>query len=662
MERAERIGLALVLSLPGVLTVYFAFNSGGFFPAQPAIGAVFLALVLVVRVTTAERPFTGLGWRAGVAMGALWLYALWTLVSMGWSHAPGRALVEFDRALLYALALTLFASIARTPQRLGWILRGVALGIAVVCIAGLVTRILPELWSAGPNIANNRLSFPVSYWNTLGLLASLGIVLCLRLSSSRGEPLAVRAAASGLLPVLALTLYFTFSRAAIAAGLIGVVAYLVLARSRTSLLALAAATPPVAVAVVVAYHAAELATFHPASPLGISQGHRVALVGLACAVVAALVRLGLSRLDPHLLAARLPAPARRARWPLAAAVVVAALAIGLAVGLPHALSRQYDRFITGSSPTRRGDLRTRLSDVANNGRTQVWKAAFASFREQPFHGQGAGTYQLAWELRRPYPSHVKDAHGLYFEVPGELGVVGLVLLLVCLLSLLVGSLRGYRRERGLAAVLFALFFMWTLRAGVDWDWEMPVVSLWVFALGGAVLAGREREQDAAGGPPTNPVRVVVALVWLLATAVPVLVAVSEGRVDRGVAAFDHRDCRAARSKALSSLTVLSDQARAYELIGYCDLRDGYPRAAIRAMQAAVAKDPGNWQYRYDVAAARASAGLDPRAAVAAARGRNPREDLTDTFTSARGAGPRQWVREGRQAMTGLIDSGLVGIY
>jgi hypothetical protein len=103
-----------VLALPGALTVYFGFSGGGFFPAQTAVGAVFLALVLVVRVTMAEHPFAGLGAGVGVAAGALSLYALWTLLSSSWSHATGRALIEFDRALMYALALILFGSIAQT--------------------------------------------------------------------------------------------------------------------------------------------------------------------------------------------------------------------------------------------------------------------------------------------------------------------------------------------------------------------------------------------------------------------------------------------------------------------------------------------------------------------------------------------------------------------
>jgi hypothetical protein len=41
------------------------------------------------------------------------------------------------------------------------------------------TRLPPHVWPTNANIANSRLSFPVTYWNVLGLLAPFGIVLWL---------------------------------------------------------------------------------------------------------------------------------------------------------------------------------------------------------------------------------------------------------------------------------------------------------------------------------------------------------------------------------------------------------------------------------------------------------------------------------------------------
>ena len=43
-------------------------------------------------------------------------------------------------------------------------------------------------------------------------------------------------------------------------------------------------------------------------------------------------------------------------------------------------------------------------------------------------GNGAGTYQLQWAQHRPYVFTVIDAHSLYLEVLGELGLVGFLLI------------------------------------------------------------------------------------------------------------------------------------------------------------------------------------------------------------------------------------------
>lgn len=653
----------MVLALPGALTAYFGFNGGGFFPAQPAVGAVFLALVLVVRVTMAEQPFAGVGAGVGLAAGALSLYALWTLASSSWSHATGRALIEFDRALMYSLALILFGSIAQTAERVRWILRGLAVGILIVCLAGLLTRLLPHVWPISPNIESSRLSYPVTYWNTLGLLAGLGIILCLHLSSSRAEARGIRVIAAGMLPLLALTLYFTFSRGAMAVTVVGVLGYLGLARSRTSLLVVLAAIPTTVVALVVAYRATELATLHPADRLAVAQGHRVAIVAALAALFAALLRQGLTRLEPGLLALKLPPRARRPSWSLLGVAMAALIALALAVQLPRALAHEYDRFISGRSPTVHRDLRERLGDVGNSGRTPEWKAALVAFRSSPWHGQGGGTYQLAWERSRPANAHIKDGHSLYFEVLGELGIVGFALLLSCLFLFRGGALLQRRRHKGLSAVIFAMILTWALRAGIDWDWEMPAVSLWVFALGGAALARRPRELDDAGTAPRDTVRILVALGWLAATVTPALIGVSEGNLKHALAAFNRGDCRVSTRQAFSSLSALANQPRPYELIGYCDLEKELPRGAIAAMQAAVNRDPGNWQYRYGLAAARASAGLDPRPAAAAAYSRNPRGDLTQNImTMYRGTSPEQWRRQGRKARRLMLASGLVARY
>src|SRR5437588_11009083 len=100
MSEARRISLAALLLLPAAATVYFAFNSGGFYPGPPAYAALLLCLILLLRATLAERPFAGLSPWLALGCGALGAYTLMTLLSAVWSHAPGRAIAEFDLPLI----------------------------------------------------------------------------------------------------------------------------------------------------------------------------------------------------------------------------------------------------------------------------------------------------------------------------------------------------------------------------------------------------------------------------------------------------------------------------------------------------------------------------------------------------------------------------------
>ena len=97
-----------------------------------------------------------------------------------------------------------------------------------------------------------------------------------------------------MFPLLAATLFFTFSRGAIAAGAIGLVVYVLVARPSGLLSGVLATVPATVVLVVVAYHANLLDTIDPTTPAAVSQGHRVALAAGICAAVCA----GLRRSSP----------------------------------------------------------------------------------------------------------------------------------------------------------------------------------------------------------------------------------------------------------------------------------------------------------------------------------------------------------------------------
>ena len=633
----ERAGLAALLALPGALAIYFGFVGGGFFPATVAVGVVVVALTLVVRTTSAEHPFAGLSPALGVAAGALGLLAAWVLVSQEWSHAPARSAVEFDRVLLYLLTLVLFGSIGRTTDRMRWAVRVIAIAIGVICVAGLFSRLFPDVFLVDFDVASDsRLNFPVTYWNTLGLIAALGLVFSLHISSAPDEPRVARVVAAALVPALLVTLYFTFSRGGLLAAVIGVGAYLLLVRSAAVVAALAAIVPPAAVAGVVAYNADALSSTAPVAPRAVSQGHRVAIVLGSCIVAAAALRWLMTVWEDRRRPIEMTPALIRLRRVVAVGLPVGAVAVFLALSGPHWVSGQWDRFISGDrTHLKNGDLRTRLTDVTNNGRTDIWNVALKSFDAAPLHGAGAGTFQLEWERRRPVTNFIRDAHSLYLETMGELGIVGLVLLLTCLLTILGAALHRFRvTRRPVYAAAFAALLAWAIRAGADWDWEMPSVTLWVFALGGLILASERRNESDIWPWPGRTARLAMSLAWLGAAVFAATIAISEGHLHNSRNDLIAGRCPAASDKALDALASVPDQGRAYEFVAFCDMGARDTPAALSAISKAIEADPNNWQYRFDLALARAQNGQDPSAALAKAHSLNPREPMVKQLADA----------------------------
>jgi hypothetical protein len=646
-SRVQSPAMIALMLLPGALVVFMGFNAGGYFPAAPAVAAIVLAQILLVRIVRSRSPFEGLAPATLVAIGALGLYAALTLASALWSHSSGRALIEFDRACLYLLVLILFGTVRASTSNMRWLIRGLALGASIVCVAGLISRVAPDVWHTAPDVANERLSYPVTYWNTLGLLAALGIVFALHLTSTLGERRSVRVLAAAVLPLLVATLFFTFSRGAIAAGAVGLVVYVLLARPRALLSGVLATAPPTAALILTAYHANLLDTVDPTTPAAVSQGHRVALAALVCVVACAALRLGLAaQLDPRLRRAGGASwMSARARGATIGGAAAAAVVVMLALGVPQGLAHDWNRFLSGAAPRgNHGDLRQRLSDPANNGRSVLWQVALKGFAAAPAHGRGAGMYQTIWDRQRPRFGFNVNAHSLYLQTMAELGIPGLVLLVILLGAVLGGlGVRARGRRRSLYGALLAGGVIWTIHAGVDWDWEMPVITLPFFAAAGLALSPRGRA--ARAWVPGSASRLILALACLAAVVLPVLIIGSQSRLTEAESALYASNCAKAGSAARSSIKWLSARPQPYEILGFCDLRQGLPRLGVSAMDRALRRDPGSWESYYALAIAQASAGIDPRTAAERALRMNPLEPLTRQAVRALGgSSPTEWVK------------------
>ena len=641
----SKFGL-LALAAPAVLVLYLAFSSGGFFPGATGVAAAALFGALVLRISLAARPFAGLGGAVAVAAGALALLAAWTLASAGWSDAPARALLEYDRVLLYLAAVLLLGSFGWAEPRLRLTLLGLVAALVVVCAVAFATRTLPETFPADAGIAPERLEYPLGYWNALGLLAGLALVGCVHLTTAARERGLMRVTAAAAVPLLASTLMLTFSRGAIVVTIAGLAAYALIARGRLLLTAALALAAPVAVAGVATYGADLLGSDNPTSPAAADQGATLLLVVAGAAVTAALLRALLLPADRRLLAAGLER-ARPAGRVVAAAAGVAAVAAFLALGGPGASARQYENFVEGDRvPVEK--QRDRLTQVGNDGRLEQWEVALDAAAREPLHGTGAGTFANVWRQHRDRPAARHDAHSLYVETVAELGWVGLALVVAAIAALLLGVARRARGpDRHLHAAVVTLLAMWAVHAGLDWDWEMPVLGVPLFAL--AALAAA-RPAGAGKAPGSGMARILPALILLVLAITPVSVALSQQRLDASVRAFLEDDCDRSVDLALASSSALPMRPEPFQVMGFCDARRGEHALAARVMRNAIRLDPDNWEFRYSLAVVQAAAGRDPRPELDAALALDPLSYLLrrqrELFASN---DPKVWQRRARVA-------------
>ena len=165
-----------------------------------------------------------------LALGGLALLTAWVGLSIAWAPIGGRAQDDLQRLLLYLGFLFVATVVLRGPQQRRWLEPALVLGAFVVIAYALSERLLPGLIElARSESADGRLEQPISYWNALGLLAAIGLVLAIRVAGDPERERWMRAASAAAGVALGLGVYLSFSRGALAAVAAGVLFLIALA-------------------------------------------------------------------------------------------------------------------------------------------------------------------------------------------------------------------------------------------------------------------------------------------------------------------------------------------------------------------------------------------------------------------------------------------------
>lgn len=636
-DRSRRPIRAVVLTVGAAVATFLLALNGGFYDlvdreALAVLAWWAIAIMALIGLWPAARlPRTALV--AGMLLAA---FAASTAISGTWAPAAETAVAEGSRVLLY---LGVFA-VAVLATRVGDAARatdGLALGVAAVAILALASRLLPDL-AAPREVAQllpgteNRLTYPVDYWNGLGILVALGIPLLLHTATSIEES-RWRAVALAPLPAIACVVYLTSSRGAGAVAAVGLVAFLALTDRR--LLALWAAGIGAAgtAAAIAVLHAREVLVTGPLrSDLAYTQGRSAAaLIALICFATATVYLLGAVRAPVR---PRMPAAARAG---VAVALVLVA-AVGVVASNP---SKRIDRFKVPPSQEPVGEvsekqyIESHLLSGGGSGRWQFWGASIDQFERYPLRGGGAGSYESWWAMHGSITYFVRDAHSLWLETLGELGILGLALLMAFFGSVLFAAALVLRRAppgtRSAPGALAAVVLAFCAGAALDWMWELTVVAS-IAMLAAGLLAGPAARPAAAivsRLPLALPARVALVVAGLLLAAALTLPLLGELRMEYSADAAKRGATAEAVDAALDARRLTPWSARPLTQLALLAEQTGDLSAARTWIARALEKDDANWRLWLTAARIETERGAAREAARSLARARqlNPRSPL-----------------------------------
>ncbi len=550
--------------------------------AAGAAGVVALALLGTTRAT----PYAIAALALFAALAAL------SYLSIAWSVQPATSWVEANRTLSYLAAFVIAVALARlAPSRWPAVLGAVGVATVVVCGYGLLAKVFPATLNADDFLG--RLRVPFGYWNATGLMAALGLPVCLWAGTRPATGRVLRSLTVPGLAVLITTLMLSYSRGAVLAAVIGLACWFVLVPLRlraTALLALGALGGAVATVYALTHHPIT----HDNATLAArtAAGHDFGLVLLAVVIVSAPAGFVATRaIDRTVLAA----PVRRrigtallvlvAMLPVAAIAGAAASSRGFTGEVSHVWST-----LTSTTPSSGvGNQPGRLAELSNS-RPLYWSEGLEVGEHALLAGAGAGGFDTARTRYTTNPLAVAHAHSYAVETFADFGLIGIALSLALLVAWgaavrrTLGSPQppnaSHAQERTGLVTMLAVVITYGVSSAIDWTWFVPGVTVPALACAGW-LAGRGplSEPGRAARPDRLPLGRVAAATAVLATALiagwfvwqPLhssdQVSAAINAMTRGDAPAALADARSAASSDPVSVDPLWEQAAIYSAMG-----------------------------------------------------------------------------------------------
>jgi hypothetical protein len=458
----------------GVLALLFAtLFARGFYADLPQVGTLALALLAAL-----------------VAVKGL---------SMVWTLSETETIKETLRASMYLAIFVMALGALTSGRQVGPLMDISVLVVAAVAGYGLLQKVKPTDYPV-QSLDGVRVDSTIGYANTTAVIIGMGVVLALaRMASLRN--FAIRGLYAALTLSFLIALYLTVSRGGIGSLGLGVILLFVLGTQRLQMLA-----NLLLVALPGAWLWWRMQSLPGLLETGVPPQEKIAdgtafrnyliIALLAAFALQALYTLLINRYELK------PAARRALEIAAVAGLVLVACAGTLVVagnyGGPGAADES-------------GNMAGRLASLDISSRGDYWRVGWEAWKEHPFTGTGAGTFQYTWLEDRPSLKGVKQVHNLYLEQGTETGIFAFLALLGFVAVLLGYTARAAWRSRKerrlLLSGLVCALAVYLISSAAEWHWYIPPSTMFFFVLAAIAMKFASREdwgaEEEASASPAN---------------------------------------------------------------------------------------------------------------------------------------------------------------
>jgi hypothetical protein len=425
-------------------------------------------------------------------------------LSMVWTISETETIKETLRSSMYLAAFLMALAALTSGRQVGSLIDASVFMVAAVAGYGLLQKISPIEYPVR-SLDGIRMDSTLQYSNTTAVILAMGVVLALaRLGTLRS--FALRGLYAAITLSFFIALYLTVSRGGIGSLGIGLIVLVVITSGRLRMLAdlLLLSLPG-------AWLWWQMQSLPGILGTGVSRQQKIADGTLFRndLIVALIVAFVLQAAYAILMNRYELSPVLRRRLGI---LVVAG---GVLAGVSGAFvvvdgyggpGQTYSTLLGDAKET--GNAGQRLATLDISSRGDYWRVAWEAWKERPFTGTGAGTFQYTWLEDRPGFMGVKQVHNVYLEQGTETGLFAFVALLGFVVVLVGYTGRATWRSgpqgerRLLLAGLGSALMVYLVSSAFEWHWYLPASTLFFFILAAVAVKFASREDWGAAEAPT----------------------------------------------------------------------------------------------------------------------------------------------------------------